>query len=310
MRRFSRTPCYAGPDDPERGEVRGSLELGETVVVETVGGHDQDYEAIGKCLAGDVMEVHTPRYSRPGGPFHIQDIRAGQWIAVEILDIEVGPYGFYRNGGPMWASMRLVAPVRDGLVHFPPDFVVPVRPMVGVVTVESVAAHEIDHGGNMDFNSVQPGSTIHLRAQKDGALLSLGDAHARMGDGEMSGTGVEIDTAVTLRVHRSPGFPCGSPVVEKTRVVESPEEYLTSGQGANWEEAVKVAWFDMVSLIADRYETTAECANLIVGTIADVRPGYAAGTLNQRGRPHAGAYVTCQMAVTRELRRTGVPYSP
>jgi amidase len=195
-------------------------------------------------------------------------------------------------------------------VHFPPDFVVPVRPMIGVVVVESVATYEIDHGGNMDFNSVQPGSTIHLRAQKDGAMLSLGDAHARMGDGEMSGTGVEIDTSVTLRVSRSPGFPCANPVVEKTRVVESAEEYLTSGQGGNWEEAVKVAWFDMVSLISDRYQTTAEYANLIVGTIADVRPGYAAGTLSRRGRPAPNAYVTCQMAITKELRRTGVAYQP
>lgn len=310
MRRFARTPHYCGPDDPERGEIRGTLQLGETVVIETVGGHDQDYEAIGKLMPGDIMEVHPPRYSRPAGPFSIEGIKAGDWVAVEILDIEVGPYGFYRNGGPFWASMRLVAPVRDGLIHFPPDFVVPVRPMIGVISLESVAPHEIDHGGNMDFNSVQPGSTVHLRAQKDGGLLSLGDVHARMGDGEMTGTGVEIDAAVTLRVDRSPGFPCGSPVVEKTRLVESEAEYLTSGQGATWEEAAKIAWFDMVSLIADRYQTTVEYANLIVGTIGDFRPGYAAGNLNQRGRPNPGAYVTCQVAVTKALRRTGQPFQP
>ncbi|MEW6753218.1 MAG: acetamidase/formamidase family protein, partial [Candidatus Latescibacterota bacterium] len=232
------------------------------------------------------------------------------WVAVEILDMQVGPYGFYRNGGPHWGSWRCVAPVRDGLVHFPPDFVVPVRPMIGVVQLDSVAAYEIDHGGNMDFNSVQPGSTVHLRAQKDGGRLYLGDVHARMGDGELTGTGVEIDSAVTLRVDRSPGFPCSSPVVEKTRVVESAEEWLTSGQGATWEEAVKIAWSDMVALIADRYQTTVEYANLIVGTIADARPGYAAGLLSSRGRPSSGAYVTCQMAVTRELRRTGTPYQP
>ncbi len=310
MRRFNRTPCYTGPDDPARGEVRGTLQLGETVVVETVGGHDQDYEAIGKCLPGDVMEVHPPRYSRPGGPFLIEGIRAGDWVAIEILAIDPGPYGFYRNGGPFWGSMRLVAPVRAGWVHFPPDFVVPVRPMIGVIQLESVAAFEIDHGGNMDFNSVQPGSTVHLRAQKDGGRLSLGDVHARMGDGEMTGTGVEIDSAVTLRVGRSPGFPCGSPVVEKTRLVEADDEYLTSGQGATWEEAARIAWFDMVSLIADRYQTTVEYANLIVGTIGDFRPGYAAGMLNQRGRPSASAYVTCQVAVTKALRRTGHPYQP
>ena len=33
MRHFTRTPYYTGPDDPERGQVRGTLELGETVVI-------------------------------------------------------------------------------------------------------------------------------------------------------------------------------------------------------------------------------------------------------------------------------------
>ncbi|MBI2194058.1 MAG: acetamidase/formamidase family protein [Planctomycetes bacterium] len=308
MRRFTRTPTYTGPDDPERGQVRGTLALGETVVIETVGGHDQHYELQGELRPGLVMEVKTPRGSRPGGPFLIEGVEPGDWVAVEILEIEVGPYGFYRNGGPHWGSIRLLAPVRDGLVHFPPDFVVPVRPMIGVIQLESVAPYHIDHGGNMDFNSIQPGSTVHLRAQKPGGLLSLGDVHARMGDGELTGTGVEIDSAITLKVDRSPGFPTSSPVVEKTRIVESAEEWLTSGRGANWEEAVQIAWSEMVALVCDRYDTTAEHANLIVGTIGDARPGYAAGQMNLRGAPSPDAYVTCQIAITKELRRTGKPF--
>jgi len=310
MRHFTRTPHYAGPDDPNRNEIKGTLELGETVIIETVGGHDQDYEAIGRLLPGDIMEVREHRHARQGGPFYIEGIKAGDWVSVEIIDMEVGAYGFYRNGGPFWSSIRLIAPVRDGLVHFPPDFVVPTRPMIGYVSLESVASHQIDHGGNMDFNSVQPGSTIHIRAQKDGGLLTLTDVHARMGDGEMTATGVEIDSAITLKVDKSPGFPCGSPVVEKTRHVEDAEEYLTSGRGYSWEDATKIAWFDMVSLIADRYDTTVENANLIVGTIGDMRPGYSAGRLNSRGHNQDAGYVTCQMAVTKALRRTGEPYKP
>ncbi len=305
MRHFTRTPYYTGPDDPEQGEVRGTLKLGETVIIESVGGHDLDYSLEGELKPGMVVETGNPRHSRPGGPFLIEGVEPGDWVALEILDIEVGLYGFYRNGGPHWGSVRLLAPVRDGLVHFPPDFVVPVRPMIGYVHFESVAPYQIDHGGNMDFNSVQPGSTLHIRAQKPGAYLYLCDVHARMGDGELTATGVEIDAAVTLKVDRSPGFPTSSPVVETTTVVESAEEYLTSGRGANWEEALKIAWFEMVALIADRYNTTVEHANLIVGTIADARPGYAAGGMNQRGGRHDNAYVTCQLAITKELRRTG-----
>ena len=308
MRKFTRTPYYQGPDDPEIGEVRGPLQLGETVVIETVGGHDQDYEKDHPLRAGAVMEVFEKRFSRPGGRFHIEGIEPGDWVAIEIIDIEVGPYGFYRNGGPHWGSIRLVAPVLDGLVHFPPDFTVPVRPMIGFISLESVAPHQIDTGGNTDFNSYIAGSTVHIRAQKPGGLMSLGDVHARMGDGELTGTGVEIDSAITLKVERSPGFPCSSPVVEKTRHVEPEEEWLTSGRGSNWEEAVNSAWSEMVALIADEYDTTVEYANLLVGTLADARPGYAAGGLNSRGRPSDGAYVTCQLAMTKEIRRTGQPF--
>ena len=181
--------------------------------------------------------------------------------------------------------------------------------MIGFIALESVASFEIDCGGNTDFNSYQAGSTVHIRAQKPGGLMTLTDVHARMGDGELTATGVEIDSAITLKVDRSPGFPCSSPVVEKTKHVEPAEEWLTSGRGVDWEESVKIAWSEMVSLIAEQYDTTAEFANLIVGTIADARPGYAAGGMNRRGQ-RGGKYVTCQLAVTKELRRTGQPYKP
>ena len=75
MRRFNRTPCFTGPDDPEIGQVRGVLELGETVIIETVGGADNDYEAAGETKAGMITSGQShQRNSRPGGPFEIQGI--------------------------------------------------------------------------------------------------------------------------------------------------------------------------------------------------------------------------------------------
>ena len=303
MRHFTRTPYYSGPDDPEIGAVRGTLELGETVIIETIGGADQDYEAGGETKAGRVIAADDHRrYARPGGPFLIEGIEPDDWVSIQIIDMELGPYGFYRNGGPNWGNWRCLAPVRDGLIHFPPDFVVPVRPMIGVVQLATWASSPIDSGGNMDFNAICPGSTVHIRAQKHGAYLSLGDVHARMGDGELTGAGVEIDSAITLKVDRSPGFPNSKPVVETTGVVESAEEYLTSALAESWGDALKAAWLEMVALVIDRYDTTFEYANMIVGTIADARPGFATG--------YMGGYLTCQLALTKELRRTGQPYQP
>jgi len=300
MRRFTRTPYYTGPNDPERGKIRGTLRLGETVIIETPGGAD------GELYPGVVPELTTPRGSRPGGPFVIEDIKPGDWVAIEILDLEVGPYGYYNNGGPFRGSLRSVAPVCDGLLHFPPDFVVPIKPMIGVIQFEAVSGHPCawNHGGNMDYNSIRKGSTVYIRAQKEGAYLTLGDVHARMGDGELTATGVEIDATITLKVDRVEGFPTGG------IVVETADAYLTCGMGGNWEEALKIAWTDMVVLVEYLYDTTAEHANLIVGTIGDAIPGYAAGTLNSRGFQQGATYVTCQISITKELRRTGEPFRP
>jgi len=55
-------------------------------------------------------------------------------------------------------------------------------------------------GGNMDIRRLVAGSTLLLPVHVPGALLSLGDVHFAQGDGEVCGTGIEIESAVTIRV--------------------------------------------------------------------------------------------------------------
>lgn len=49
-------------------------------------------------------------------------------------------------------------------------------------------------GGNLDKNNNNNciGSTILLRVEASRALLSMGDVHAFMGDGEICGNGIEV----------------------------------------------------------------------------------------------------------------------
>jgi acetamidase/formamidase len=302
-RRFTRTPYYMGPNDPERGKIRGTLRLGETVVIEVPG--DTGDTDLKPGVVPD-PNVTPPRGSRPGGPFEIEGVKPRDWLAIRIIDIAPGPYGYSNNHGPVRGPFRVLTPVKDGMVHFPPDFVVPMRPMLGVVHLQAAAALPLniwDTGGNLDFNSIRAGSTVYIRAQRYGGMLTIGDAHAYMSDGELTGTGVEIDVTVTLKVDRVPGFPTGGVVVETA------DNWYTAGIGATWEEAVKVAWAEMVALVSHLHNTTAEHANLIVGTIGDAVPGYAAGTIFHRGfqRP---SYITCQIAIPKSLRRTGKPFQP
>jgi formamidase len=57
-----------------------------------------------------------------------------------------------------------------------------------------------EHGGNMDIRYLQSGVTIYLPCQVDGCGLAVGDLHYAQGDGEVSGTALEMDATVTLTV--------------------------------------------------------------------------------------------------------------
>jgi formamidase len=57
-----------------------------------------------------------------------------------------------------------------------------------------------EHGGNMDIRYLQSGVTIYLPCYIDGCGLAIGDLHYAQGDGEVSGTALEMDATVTLTV--------------------------------------------------------------------------------------------------------------
>jgi formamidase len=57
-----------------------------------------------------------------------------------------------------------------------------------------------ENGGNMDVKQMQVGTTLFLPCFVDGCLLSIGDVHFAQGDGEVSGTAIEMDASVTVKV--------------------------------------------------------------------------------------------------------------
>ena len=57
-----------------------------------------------------------------------------------------------------------------------------------------------ENGGNLDIRRLVAGSTLLLPVHVPGALLSLGAVHFAQGDGEVCGTGIEIEAAVTVRL--------------------------------------------------------------------------------------------------------------
>jgi len=55
-----------------------------------------------------------------------------------------------------------------------------------------------EHGGNMDIRYLQTGVTVYLPCNIEGCGLAIGDFHFAQGDGEVSGTAIEMDAEITV----------------------------------------------------------------------------------------------------------------
>src|SRR4051794_1069458 len=82
----------------------------------------------------------------------------------------------------------------------------PLRLMLGCIGVAPARKEAIStaapgaFGGNMDYASMGAGVKLMLQVNEPGALLFLGDGHARMGEGEVAGTGLETSLDVEFSV--------------------------------------------------------------------------------------------------------------
>src|SRR5262249_14380273 len=150
MRRFTREAAhvFTGLSSAKPLEPIATLALGETVVIETVNPRNV---TLGPGVIPELAEPRGAVGNPLTGPFLIEGVEPGDWIAAHIVAIEPEAYAYVNNGGPFRGVRRSVVALRDGMIHFPPDFRIPIRPMVGVIGVAPVqACHDPwDHGGNI-----------------------------------------------------------------------------------------------------------------------------------------------------------------
>lgn len=91
-----------------------------------------------------------------------------------------------------------------------------------------------ENGGNMDVQQMQVGTTLLLPCFIDGCGLFVGDVHYAQGDGEVSGTAIEMGAVVTVRteVRRGLGAVITGPEVEggsQIKDIEPSKFYQTVG---------------------------------------------------------------------------------
>lgn len=95
----------------------------------------------------------------------------------------------------------------------------------------------------MDNNKIVESSVLYLPVFHPGALLSMGDLHAVMGDGEVMVTGVEIGGRVTVIVEVIKGHKINNPILECA------DRIYTIASKEDLYHAVKASAEDMLNLV-------------------------------------------------------------
>jgi len=161
-----------------------------------------------------------------------------------------------------------------------------------------------ENGGNMDVQQMQIGTTLLLPCFVEGCGLFVGDVHYAQGDGEVSGTAIEMGGIVTVsaEIRKGMGDVITGPEVEggaQIKAIEpsrfyqtiglpiktagevpAPLQYLESEKIKNLENlsedltlAARNALIKMIDYIQREYDLSAEQAYILASVAVDLRVG-------------------------------------
>lgn len=268
-------------------EPAATISSGDTILVETEDAHCGSITGADVVYATLADVVERIGGANPvTGPIAVDGVAAGDLVAIEILDVVGAPV---RGFGYMNTTATLVPTfeAETTICHRHGDEVeipthrgpvrVPYRPFVGTLGVapagEPILSFQQrrDILGNVDLAEVRAGSTIVLRANVPGALVSLGDAHLAQGDAEIHRSAIESQADVTLRISRlEPGtrsYP-GLPQIDTADEIGS----AATGPG-HLEDLVRAAYDDLAARMHLDHGFTLPEAYRVLGAAGTVRIG-------------------------------------
>lgn len=212
------------------------------------------------------------------GPIAIRGARPGKFLSIRINQVVPGKWGWVSPwfGTPpedkgdvpviLWRldSERMVG--RNSFGHS-----VALEPFMGVMGMpqdvmgfQPTATPRLT-GGNIDCKELVAGSTLYLPIDVQGGLFSIGDGHARQGDGEIGGTAIEcamklVDLTFDL---------VDNPIIP-TAYANTPKGWITFGFDEDLQVAHDKAVIAMQEFIGKRYKVLPEIALGLMGVVVDM----------------------------------------
>jgi acetamidase/formamidase/alpha-ketoglutarate-dependent taurine dioxygenase len=145
------------------------------------------------------------------GPIAIQGAQAGDVLQIDILHVRLrSDWAWTLHKKTMQMRHTRLCQLAGGTAQPEWGGCLECAPFFGVLgvagseRVSSIPPRE-SHGGNIDLKKLTAGTTLYLPVHMAGALLFVGDGHARQGDGECCGTALETALTGTFRltIHKS-----------------------------------------------------------------------------------------------------------
>jgi acetamidase/formamidase len=262
-----------------------TIASGDTVITETIDAHGIDKDGVQR--APEPNPMNGPIFvtgAEPGDALKVQivrmtPIRNTGWTRASLAGNVVDPE-FARGLPPRekvnWRiDLERLTATLDPPVLGLEEFVLPLEPMIGCFGVAPAmgqafsTATSAENGGNMDYRGFGPGATAWFPVAVPGALFFLGDCHARQGDGEIVGTGIETCFEVEVRL-----------TVEKVRTLvwprgENVTDIFSVGNARPLDQALQHATTDMFIWLTNDYGLSPTAASHLMGQVV----GYDVGNV-------------------------------
>jgi amidase len=265
-----RVSAYSGANPPAI-----HVGMGETFVMET-NDRFQGYTSPDDAPLDLLMSMT--------GPVFVGGTEPGDTLSIEVLDITPSlGYGWIvatpgramlKNRVDEWRRRKVQ--INGDRVWFNDKIALPYAPMIGRMGVapagEPKSCNSVGpFGGAMSNIAIGPGAKVLLPVFEEGALLTIEDVHAAMGDGESASSAVEMGAEVSLRCDVSTVLQVDRPVVVTQDAV------MTTGEGDTMEAASHMAVNEMARLLMYKLDLDPIDAAMLVSAAVDARFSYVGG---------------------------------
>jgi acetamidase/formamidase len=268
---------------------RLTVDPGDMLVIDTRDAADGYYTA---ASTSRDTATRGPFKGHPlTGPVAVRGAQRGDVLVVELVDVRPGaPFGWthIRPGRGLLPeadfpeSFLQIWDVADGAfarmtARSGARIAVPQAPFPGVIgtALAEPGGHSTmpprKNGGNMDIRQLTAGTTVYLPVWVDGALLSVGDAHAAQGDGEVCISAVEMSAHVTLRVGLRQGRPLAEPQFRTPGQPARGAEFVTTAHGPDLFASAQQAVRYLIEHLTAERGLTREEAYVVASVTADLR---------------------------------------